>query len=293
MKLWIQRAAILSAIICFGLTVSAEESTIPPNDGQASAAVENASDTPSETAADQNAASAAGEALTPVPTQEPEDPAVTLIKNVQEALNKAGYNCGAVDGIQGPATNGAIQSFRRDRHMGGEYNVVIDEALLYALGITHDLVWDPFHSIEDMHTVVKAGKGYGQELIMGMEKIGASWDRDINLGNYIQRGSSSFHVGIKVKTEDELLLATLACDQGWKLESIRNFDTGDYYYYNGDDSSVIVEPYGGNVLAARSDTLDGNPQGGTLVQSAVAEPAAEAGQVPETAAAEEVQPGTP
>ena len=188
---------------------------------------------------------------------EPEDPEITMIKAVQAALNAAGYNAGPVDGIFGGGTQGAVRSFRRDRHMGGEYNAVIDEALLYALGITHDLVWDPFHSIYDMKTVVDAGKGFGQELVDGMSRIGASWDREINLGNYLQISSGVFDVGIRLQTSDEQeeLLATFHYDGSWQLSSIRNFETGDFYLYSGEDPAVSVKSYGSQVLSARTDTL--------------------------------------
>lgn len=61
-----------------------------------------------------------------------------VIKGVQSALNKAGYDCGNPDGSAGKKTNAAISQFQTDHGM--EANGTIDDALLKAL-------WD--NSVDD------------------------------------------------------------------------------------------------------------------------------------------------
>ena len=61
-----------------------------------------------------------------------------VIKGVQSALNKAGYDCGNPDGSAGKKTNAAISQFQTDHGM--EANGAIDDALLKAL-------WD--NSVDD------------------------------------------------------------------------------------------------------------------------------------------------
>ena len=55
------------------------------------------------------------------------------IKAVQEALNNAGYDCGAVDGNKGPHTTEVIQQYQTDN--GLESTGEIDDALLSSLGL--------------------------------------------------------------------------------------------------------------------------------------------------------------
>ena len=62
-----------------------------------------------------------------------------VIKGVQSALNKAGYDCGKPDGSAGKKTNAAISQFQTDHGM--EANGAIDDALLKAL-------WD--NSVDDI-----------------------------------------------------------------------------------------------------------------------------------------------
>lgn len=56
-----------------------------------------------------------------------------MVKQVQEALNAAGYDCGTPDGAAGKRTRAAIQSYRRDK--GLPDSTEIDDALMQALGL--------------------------------------------------------------------------------------------------------------------------------------------------------------
>lgn len=60
------------------------------------------------------------------------DPA--LIKEVQEALNASGFDCGVPDGIVGNATTSAIQLYRDSKSLPAGNS--IDQDLLVALGVT-------------------------------------------------------------------------------------------------------------------------------------------------------------
>ncbi len=56
----------------------------------------------------------------------------TILK-VQQALNDAGYDCGAPDGIAGSGTQAAIEAYKKDK--GLEISGVIDSALCQSLGL--------------------------------------------------------------------------------------------------------------------------------------------------------------
>ena len=56
-----------------------------------------------------------------------------IVKQVQQALNDAGYNCGTPDGIAGKKTHAAIRQYRQDK--GLDDGEAIDDALLAALGL--------------------------------------------------------------------------------------------------------------------------------------------------------------
>ena len=55
------------------------------------------------------------------------------VKDVQQALNDAGYDCGKPDGAAGKKTKAAITAYQTDK--GLEVTGVIDDALLEALGV--------------------------------------------------------------------------------------------------------------------------------------------------------------
>lgn len=59
------------------------------------------------------------------------------VKTVQQALNDAGYDCGAADGLAGKKTVEAIKAFETDHGLTADG--VIDEALLGALGIASEV----------------------------------------------------------------------------------------------------------------------------------------------------------
>lgn len=40
----------------------------------------------------------------------------TIVKDVQESLNKLGYHCGTADGVIGKKTKAAIKKFQKDNH---------------------------------------------------------------------------------------------------------------------------------------------------------------------------------
>ena len=57
----------------------------------------------------------------------------STVKQVQQALNDVGYNCGTVDGIAGKKTAAAIRQYRADN--GLDAGDAIDDQLLAALGL--------------------------------------------------------------------------------------------------------------------------------------------------------------
>ena len=69
--------------------------------------------------------------VTPVFSMDYSSPDV--IQQVQQALNEAGYDCGAPDGISGSGTQAAIEAYRKDK--GLEVSGIIDSALCQSLGL--------------------------------------------------------------------------------------------------------------------------------------------------------------
>ena len=59
-----------------------------------------------------------------------------IIKTVQEALNKAGYDCGTPDGISGKKTAAAIEEYQKAKNL--KVTSVIDNDLLISLGLKAD-----------------------------------------------------------------------------------------------------------------------------------------------------------
>lgn len=58
-----------------------------------------------------------------------------LVKQVQQKLNEAGFDCGTPDGIAGKKTKSAITAYQKDK--GLEVTGTINDALLDSLGIKH------------------------------------------------------------------------------------------------------------------------------------------------------------
>lgn len=59
-----------------------------------------------------------------------------IVKSVQEALNKAGYDCGTPDGISGKNTAAAIEKYQKAKNL--KVTGVIDSSLLISLGLKAD-----------------------------------------------------------------------------------------------------------------------------------------------------------
>ncbi len=59
-----------------------------------------------------------------------------IVKTVQEALNKAGYDCGTPDGISGKRTAAAIEEYQKAKNL--KVTGVIDSDLLISLGLKAD-----------------------------------------------------------------------------------------------------------------------------------------------------------
>ncbi len=60
----------------------------------------------------------------------------SIIKKVQKALNKFGYDCGKVDGSMGKKTKKALKSYQEDN--GLEVDGIIGKEVLKALDINYD-----------------------------------------------------------------------------------------------------------------------------------------------------------
>lgn len=156
----------------------------------------------------------------------------------QSALNIAGYSCGEPDGDIGVNTRAAITDFRVDHHLGD--NTEIDDVLLYALGVSDAPVWFPcFESsdklfIEDFYLFED---GCVDTIKSGMSGFGATLGAYLGLGNYVQIDEDSYSFALLCTAdENSEILATLRVDGDQiTLESVQNFQNGDYYLrQNGD-----------------------------------------------------------
>ena len=94
------------------------------------------------------------------------------IKAVQQALNDAGYNCGAVDGLAGKKTEAAIKAFEKEK--GLDVDGVIDDALIAALGIkpgSQTADGHKLYKIEELVFKVPEEWGYYGSTDMEMENM--------------------------------------------------------------------------------------------------------------------------
>lgn len=93
------------------------------------------------------------------------------VKSVQEALNKAGYDCGTPDGLFGSKTGDAISSYQESS--GLEVSGEIDDALLAALGLAgedgaaaasevqNEEAWDALYQVlEEKGMAIEGMKGF-------------------------------------------------------------------------------------------------------------------------------------
>jgi len=102
------------------------------------------------------------------------------IKQVQEALNEAGYNCGTADGIAGNKTKNAIVQYKTDKGLS-DVSDSITEELLFLLGISEEPVeltkgiyrnaadeLDPVIRLSETSDTLYIERDYGKE---GLENI--------------------------------------------------------------------------------------------------------------------------
>ena len=89
------------------------------------------------------------------------------VKQVQQALNDAGYSCGSVDGVAGSMTAEAVSRYQTDH--GLEATGVIDDALLGAMGLAGDAAADTAETVSSGNEPQDAGN----EDITGQEPQGA------------------------------------------------------------------------------------------------------------------------
>lgn len=84
------------------------------------------------------------------------------VRDVQQALNDAGYNCGTVDGIIGPKTSGAISKYQTDQ--GLNVDGMVSDALIESLGISAS------------EAAGKADKDIYGLLIIGSDRRDKTWN---------------------------------------------------------------------------------------------------------------------
>ena len=179
------------------------------------------------------------------------DPA--LIKEVQEALIAAGYDCGTPDGISGPGTQGQIQKYRQDHGLSD--STAIDKDLTTALGIEQasDPVSDPtpleFIPCSGENRVLAASVNYVDAVSDVLKKIGApvSEATITDFGNYKATDSpaqySLFEVDCKVEMASGKILlvhcVTLPNETYPYIHDVKDMNTGLAYY--DDDGGEIYK----------------------------------------------------
>lgn len=157
------------------------------------------------------------------------------VKQVQQALNDAGYNCGKPDGSAGKKTKAAITQYQTDK--GLEATGVIDDALLESLGVEVSeeikaqqaaeevrALYDPEVFVEELYAAftsrikAEAPDGESEELQAIMEKY--KLERSKAKGGLAQGGFMApnillFHWFLKDKKRySEPLVITISVSDG-------------------------------------------------------------------------------
>ena len=130
----------------------------------------------------------------------------TTIRLVQQALNKAGFDCGTPDGIAGSKTAAAISAYEEQEEI--EVNGIITDQLIKCLGIEEDVK----HAIE-------------------LEESKASYSTEITYQQMARNPETYLYQ--KIKVHGKVLQADVRDDTGWMLlEMNNNYDTIVYITYN-------------------------------------------------------------
>lgn len=165
----------------------------------------------------------------------------TVIRQVQQALNEAGFDCGTPDGVIGPATRGGISAYRAARSLpAGEG---IDKELYESLGLAALLPYSytELESDEEIDSLPET-----QLLLSSIAKI--------ILLNRMDNGQNE-SVGNYEKEEDIIRLDVLyrmnsgknvvfSCrydketDPVWQIQYAVDLDTGHYYYLDEEQAGT-------------------------------------------------------
>ena len=168
----------------------------------------------------------------------------SVIKKVQESLNKLGYNCGSPDGIIGGGTQTAINNFRSEKNLSPSTS--IDDELLSSLGLidlsdTRTVEFTPATN-EVKNAIIAVQDDLFSELGKVFSSIGITEGTVIDYGNEQLLGDL-ITIDAKIRTAtDKMLMA--ACmhvpldNPAWDIRFIVDMEDGHYYYLDDDYGDV-------------------------------------------------------
>lgn len=160
------------------------------------------------------------------------------IKQVQEALNAAGYDCGAPDGIAGSGTKGQIEKYRADKGLsaGNEIDEDLYSSLLYSYDFKPTATDEEIASIPDIEILAEVVAVQIQDLNMGRCEF-------IGIGNLSTSGQMTFVDAKYITASGKPVIFSntyypFQTPYVWSVDSVSNMDNNHYYYlseiYAGD-----------------------------------------------------------
>ncbi len=196
---------------------------------------------------------------------EPDYSSQRIIRQVQEALNANGFDCGTPDGIAGSGTNGAIQNYRAENGLDGEG---IDQELIDSLDDTGYSFFFPA-SLEEIGAINSTLGECNSQISKVLNQIGAfnSKSTSVEYGNYSIIGAMVVLDAMYEPAEDRAILLNCTYIPGespaWTVNHVRDKNTGDYYYLSDDYQGIEdVVPFpgvdsnnSGNESASSSNTI--------------------------------------
>ena len=154
-----------------------------------------------------------------------------MVKQVQEALNQAGFDCGTADGIMGPATKKAVADFRKANAL--KEGEEIDEELFTKLGLSLPYSFTPLSEEEAAQEVPEQQAFFSAvSKILLLERVGnASFAA---FGNP-EKKEEKLTVEAEYRTADGRRLVVSGkynpeetpC---WAVRSVLNMENLHYYY---------------------------------------------------------------
>ena len=157
-----------------------------------------------------------------------------VIKQVQQALNDSGYDCGVPDGILGSGTKDSIKRFRTDNGIVGDDQIDALLSLFLGLETTVDISEDYSFTQGTQEEMTNIALLDWNNLLSStnaiVKNIGVSDGTVVNLGNYTENNGVVKTDLIYYTTDNKDLIVECMYFNEWSINQIFDVTTGHRYY---------------------------------------------------------------